>query len=377
MQISRDTQRNSVSLFYAKDEDFEKISQKQWAALFENIKTSQIPQFSLQHTKEGLSLSFQDEGYELLENRLQASDYKTALQFLMQYIDLLNEPENTFCLSEFSYLMCRDDKIHLLPVFDERTQNNVAAAKDYIYKTAAVVKDFDPALTQKLVDSCHEAAPELAMLKQVAAESLISKEPEPQEELSEEAVPQKVCPQCAARYATSANFCAKCGTALVPEPSEEPEPKEPAQEQAQQEDCAQNTPQVPIIQEKQERYFEETTLLGFTNYGETSVLGGVMSGNYLTPCLIRKENGEKVFITKRAFVIGKSADRADFVISNSAVSRVHAQITATGNDYYITDQNSTNHTYVNGQQIAENTSVQIFDGDEIQLANEVFEFHLY
>ena len=88
-------------------------------------------------------------------------------------------------------------------------------------------------------------------------------------------------------------------------------------------------------------------------------------------------NGEKVFITKRNFIIGKSNERADYTVKNNgAISRVHAEITVVGDEYYIIDKGSTNHTYVNGSMIEAESSVRIYDGDEIKLANEKFTFHL-
>lgn len=120
--------------------------------------------------------------------------------------------------------------------------------------------------------------------------------------------------------------------------------------------------------------YGETTLLGFTNYGETAVLNG-LSNHFDMPNLIRKSTDEKIYISKRIFVIGKSADKADYAVNNSAVSRVHAEISVVGSEYYITDKGSTNHTYVNHSEILPNSPWQIFDGDEIMFANEVFTFH--
>ena len=93
------------------------------------------------------------------------------------------------------------------------------------------------------------------------------------------------------------------------------------------------------------------------------------------PNLIRKSTDEKIYISKRIFVIGKSTDKADYAVNNSAVSRVHAEISVVGSEYYITDKGSTNHTYVNHTEILPNSPWQIFDGDEIMFANEVFTFH--
>lgn len=96
------------------------------------------------------------------------------------------------------------------------------------------------------------------------------------------------------------------------------------------------------------------------------------------PYLIRVNRYEKVDVNKPVFRIGKEKSYVDyFVMNNNAVSRIHADISTKNNSYFIKDNNSTNHTFVNGTMIPVNQNVQIFDGDSIMLANEPFEFHIY
>lgn len=96
------------------------------------------------------------------------------------------------------------------------------------------------------------------------------------------------------------------------------------------------------------------------------------------PYLIRVNTYEKVSVDKPVFRIGKEKSYVDyFVMNNNAVSRIHADISTKADSYFIKDNNSTNHTFVNGTMIPVNQNVQIFDGDSIMLANEPFEFHIY
>ena len=60
---------------------------------------------------------------------------------------------------------------------------------------------------------------------------------------------------------------------------------------------------------------------------------------------------------------------------NPAVSRLHAELITKDEGYFIKDSNSTNNTFVNGKEIESGEEVQIFDGDEIIMADETFEFH--
>lgn len=116
---------------------------------------------------------------------------------------------------------------------------------------------------------------------------------------------------------------------------------------------------------------EGTTVL---DDGGTSVLN--MDNNSIYPYLIRLNNYERVDINKPSFRIGKEKSYVDyFVMNNSAVSRIHADIISRAGRYFIKDNNSTNRTFVNGSVIPFEQEIEIFDGDAIMLANEPFEFH--
>ncbi|MCR4635052.1 MAG: FHA domain-containing protein [Butyrivibrio sp.] len=119
----------------------------------------------------------------------------------------------------------------------------------------------------------------------------------------------------------------------------------------------------------------ETVMLqgGLTN--ETSVLGSGMSGSMYESygTLIRKSNNENCVIDKQYFSIGKDSLHVNFCIKdNSSISRQHAVIESSGNLVTITDNNSTNGTYVNGQRLSPKKPQTIKNGDVIKLANEEF-----
>jgi hypothetical protein len=125
--------------------------------------------------------------------------------------------------------------------------------------------------------------------------------------------------------------------------------------------------------------YGETVTLGVETSGETTVL----NAGYNTlqrqhnPYLIRKRTGEKVEITKDTFRIGKEMTYVDYCIrDNSAVSRSHADIVKKNNEFYIVDNNSLNHTFVNNNQIPSSSMCKLEDYMTITLADEVFEFRL-
>lgn len=125
--------------------------------------------------------------------------------------------------------------------------------------------------------------------------------------------------------------------------------------------------------------FGETMVLGSNTIGETTVLNaGVQKAEKVMPYLVRTKNNEKISVNKPVFRIGKERSYVDYFISdNTAISRSHANIISREGKYYITDTNSTNHTYINGKMIQSNDEVEIKHGTKFCLANEDFEFRLY
>ena len=91
------------------------------------------------------------------------------------------------------------------------------------------------------------------------------------------------------------------------------------------------------------------------------------------PVLIRKKNYECVQIGSSRFLIGSDMN-CDFVIDNRYVSKIHAVICADSGRFFITDQNSTNKTYISDVQICAGETREIFDNSEIRIANEEFVF---
>jgi pSer/pThr/pTyr-binding forkhead associated (FHA) protein len=124
--------------------------------------------------------------------------------------------------------------------------------------------------------------------------------------------------------------------------------------------------------------FGETTVLNNAIAGSTTVLGVDSAAQSATPHLVRIRNNERISLNKPVFRIGKEKSFVDYFIGdNTAISRSHADFTARNGEYFVTDMNSTNHTYVNGVMIQSSTEVKLAHGARIKLANEEFEFRLY
>lgn len=83
---------------------------------------------------------------------------------------------------------------------------------------------------------------------------------------------------------------------------------------------------------------------------------------------------ETIRMKRMPFFIGKIKKNVDYCLENDLVSRYHAKITKEDNQFYITDLNSTNGTFLNGEALQPYDSKEIKFGDEITLANIRFIF---
>jgi hypothetical protein len=78
----------------------------------------------------------------------------------------------------------------------------------------------------------------------------------------------------------------------------------------------------------------------------------------------------KVPLGDKPIFIGRASDN-DICLRDLTVSNKHAKIGAVGGRYRLNDLNSTNGSYVNGEQVAEKV---LTDGDEVQIGNTVMTF---
>lgn len=93
--------------------------------------------------------------------------------------------------------------------------------------------------------------------------------------------------------------------------------------------------------------------------------------------LIRVNTNEVIWLTTKELRIGSDSGMVDYLITNnSAISRYHAAVIQKRHQYYIIDNNSTNHTSVNHTVLASDKPCELHDNDTILLADEPFIFCL-
>ena len=119
------------------------------------------------------------------------------------------------------------------------------------------------------------------------------------------------------------------------------------------------------------------SILSQTISGATGLLKGNVSVPKVNPYLIRVNTDERIMITKQNFKIGKASMGVDYSVKgNGAVSRVHAVITNKDGIYYIRDNKSTNHTFVNGKTLEDGENELLTQDCKIVLGDEEFIFKL-
>lgn len=85
------------------------------------------------------------------------------------------------------------------------------------------------------------------------------------------------------------------------------------------------------------------------------------------------DGGQRFFLRHESYVLGKSAERADIVISGSpSVSRRHCRIFYREGKYYVEDLGSLNHTYKNGILLESEETLELERGDRIRMSDIEF-----
>lgn len=95
------------------------------------------------------------------------------------------------------------------------------------------------------------------------------------------------------------------------------------------------------------------------------------------PHLIQQQTGTKIAVNKPAFWIGSDPASVDYCISNNpTISRRHAQLIIQNGQFYIIDNHSTNHVYVDNRIIQPELPVLLKNNSRILLSDEAFIFQI-
>ena len=126
---------------------------------------------------------------------------------------------------------------------------------------------------------------------------------------------------------------------------------------------------------------DNSTYMKVNDNGRDDSIKGVELNNHdnesICPRLVRKVNGEVIYVNKPSFRLGREAGNVDYCISdNRKISRAHADLILRGKQWYIVDLKSKNRTFVNDKALQANIETPLRSGDVIKLDNEEFDFSL-
>ena len=159
--------------------------------------------------------------------------------------------------------------------------------------------------------------------------------------------------------------------------AEEEAEKKAAEEEAEKKAAEEaKAKEAEAKEDSKEEDKKDTAKKGKTEIVDNTILGrtGTIKIN---PYLIRINTDEKIMINKPVFKIGKASRGVDFHISgNGAISRQHAIILHKGENYYIKDNKSTNHTYVDHKMVEGEEEILLKNNCTITLGDEDFTFKI-
>lgn len=102
--------------------------------------------------------------------------------------------------------------------------------------------------------------------------------------------------------------------------------------------------------------------------GETKCLTEMNAGVSLRLVSLLRGEYPDIRIDQDKMILGKKREQVTICLHQDCISRIHAKIEKRKDQYFITDLNSTNGTFVNGERLLPNEQRRILPGDKINLA---------
>lgn len=96
------------------------------------------------------------------------------------------------------------------------------------------------------------------------------------------------------------------------------------------------------------------------------------------PCLVslQQDRCGDIPLSASHLILGKSREKADIVLPDDTVSRIHARIELRTDGFYVNDLYSTNGTWLNGRRIEPGNAVRLSDGAALGMGSLQFRVQL-
>lgn len=129
---------------------------------------------------------------------------------------------------------------------------------------------------------------------------------------------------------------------------------------------------------KPEKEEDDKTMVLVSAYSdETVVLETAQNVIWYVNLVPEDWQRKEIKIRKSPFFIGKDAGKADGIIDEGEVSRVHAKIVADEDGVFLIDQESTNGTFVNGKRVVPWERYRLENGDIVGFSSVYYKAELY
>lgn len=102
----------------------------------------------------------------------------------------------------------------------------------------------------------------------------------------------------------------------------------------------------------------------------------MLDASCLTGILIRRKTQEQFFLSEGESVIGSGGAATCVISGNKAISRLHVIVRIENDRVSVTDNHSSNGTWVDGRKLVGGNTVFVGDQSIIKLADEEFVFTL-
>ena len=126
------------------------------------------------------------------------------------------------------------------------------------------------------------------------------------------------------------------------------------------------TPAAPVMPEQHERWQGTVSLNEVVDAPDKTAMLEYIPQKRLSAAL--RYNGQRVEMTSMPFTVGRTG--CSFLMDSQTISRKHATFFMENGSLYVKDEQSSNHTYVNGVMIEPLTPCQLTDGAEVRLGKE-------